>query len=119
MNLRASLLFDNELELHKTNFKPMIEPISSTWSLRSRLNNPDTYAVELVLFLTKVIPLGERIIVISRILNATAPKGSFGYTRVLFFFARNGNLYILIVRLTCDQAQVQQFSYILSYAFAL
>ena len=59
----------------------------------------------------KVIPLGERIIVISRILNATAPKGSFGYTHVLFFLARNGNLYILIVRLTWDQAQVQQFPY--------
>ena len=33
----------------------------------------------------------ERITVISRILNATEPKGSFGYAHVLFFLARNGN----------------------------
>ena len=41
----------------------------------------------------------ERITVISRTLNATEPKGSFGYTHVLFFLAYNCNLYILIVRL--------------------
>ena len=58
MNLRASLLFDNELELHKTNFKPMIKPISSTWSLRSRLSNPDTYAVELVSVFDEGHPIG-------------------------------------------------------------
>ena len=36
----------------------MIKPISSTWSLRSRLNNPDTYAVELVSVFDEGYPIG-------------------------------------------------------------